>query len=278
MSFSNAPFRPRKLSRPVPDTTPPMNFGIPAIKLKAIPDGTPILRHPALKNLINKNRDWCDTIQSRHPNFNSYTPAQQQRAMLDLLYHPKFQVKYAELRNQILSIPSRATSSRQMTPGEQTFLTNAFRMLDDEFKHMPFRIHGETAVLGKADGCLTKMVYNPKQSVKFRVSQGERYSVHTHPPFMEPFTSSASEGDHRAAAKVYGLFDNRMDSYVTNGKDVLHYPPATTELVKLTPDPKMEEKLGKFPTAYKVPTPEQPPHPFTHHEAPPAFKPWDPKR
>ena len=67
-------------------------------------------------------------------------------------------------------------------------------------------------------------------------------------------------------------FNNRMTEYLTNGKDVLHIHPASLELVKLLPDPRVEKILGKFPEAFRLPTPQQPPHPFSNHEAPAAFK------
>jgi hypothetical protein len=68
-----------------------------------------------------------------------------------------------------------------------------------------------------------------------------------------------------------------MKEYVTNGKDVLHIPPTNMGLVRLHPDPKMEETLGKFPVAFTVPKPQEPPYPFANHEAPAAFrKDWEP--
>ena len=79
------------------------------------------------------------------------------------------------------------------------------------------------------------------------------------------------------AAHMYRLHDNKMGAYVTNGKDVLHIQPDSLELVKLIPDPKVERKLGKFPEAFKLPTPQRPPYPFPNHEAPAAFRNWDPE-
>lgn len=81
-----------------------------------------------------------------------------------------------------------------------------------------------------------------------------------------------------AAANLYLLHNNKMESYVTNGKDVLRISPTSLELTKLIPDPIWEERLGKFPVAYQVPDPQQPPYPFSNHEAPAAFRSSERKR
>jgi hypothetical protein len=165
-----------------------------------------------------------------------------------------------------------------MRPDEQRFLTQAFRRLKDSFQDKPFRIHGETAVVGNSLGAITQFVYSPKGSVSADNLPGNRYDLHTHPPFMEPFTSSASGADHIVAADLYLEHGNKTDTYVTNGKDVLHISPNSTELVKLIPDPEMEKELGEFPVAFTLPKAQEPPYPFANHEAPASFKQWDNKR
>jgi hypothetical protein len=71
--------------------------------------------------------------------------------------------------------------------------------------------------------------------------------------------------------------DNKANEYVTNGKDVMHIHPASMELVKLIPLPRVEERMGKFPEAFRLPEPQQPSRPFANHEAPAAVrKDWQP--
>jgi hypothetical protein len=184
----------------------------------------------------------------------------------------------AQARNEIGALPNGATGTRMMREDEQKFLTEAFQGLRDGFKDKPFHIHGETALVGGKDGKIVESNYSPEGNSYADIEKGDRYHLHTHPPFLEPFTSSASGADHYAAALMYTALDNKMDAYVTNGKDVLHIPPSSTELTRLIPDPAVEERLGKFPVAYELPVPQKRPYPFSNHEAPPAAKPWDPKR
>jgi hypothetical protein len=51
----------------------------------------------------------------------------------------------------------------------------------------------------------------------------------------------------------------------------MHIRPDSTELVRLLPNPNPEAELGEFPVAFTLPEPQQPPRPFSNHEAPAAF-------
>lgn len=223
------------------------------------------------------NPEYLDVIQAYHPGIANYSPEKKKHHVAEMLKnHPRFLSELAQSRNEGLGIPNGPTATRKMKPDEQAFLTRAFRYLRDEFRAQPFRIHGETAVIGNGKGEIVRAVYAPEGSVTAKVTPGDKYHLHTHPPFGEPFASSASAQDHRLAAFIYTLNDGKMGSYVSNGKDVLHIQPDSMELVKLTPDPKMEKKLGEFPVAFELPAPKQPPRPFSNHESPAAFKPWAP--
>jgi hypothetical protein len=151
------------------------------------------------------------------------------------------------------------------------------QLIQEEIKKDPFQMHGEWGAIGDRKGEVMFLTHNPKESVTLRPDQDDNYVFHSHPPFGQPFDSSASEQDHLAAAHTYLEHNNRTNEYLTNGRDVLHIPPASMELVQLHPDPKREETLGKFPEAFRLPKPEQPPYPFQNHEAPAAFKEnWQP--
>lgn len=301
------PARP-PISRPQPDTKPPVTFmgstppestfvkqprkflNVPipftqkiskrtwdacAEKWEAMPTGdSRMLSHP---EDILKNKEYMDMLKDEHPNFRNYSLQGIEDNAYDVLKkHPKFQAELARSRNELYSIPSAPTGSRIMKPGEQRFLTAAFKRMGEEFGKHPMRIHGETAITGNKQGGISEPTYNPRGNVTFIPRQGDNYNVHTHPPFHEPLTSSASEPDHKVAAEAY-VRENKMGTYVSNGKDVLHISPTSTELTKLIPDPKLEKKLGKFPTAFELPTPQQPPYPLANHEAPPTFRGnWEP--
>jgi hypothetical protein len=218
--------------------------------------------------------EFVDVIQAYHPGIADYSPERRKESVIAMLKNnPRFLAELAESRNRELGIPNGPTATRKMNPDEQVFLTRAFRYLHEEFKAEPFRIHGETAVIGNGKGEIVRAVYEPEGSVTAKVTPGDKYHLHTHPPFGEPFASSASAQDHRLAAHVYTLNDSKMSAFVSNGKDVLHIQPDSMELVKLTPDPKMEKKLGKFPVAFEVPKPQPRPRAFAYHEAPGALKP-----
>jgi hypothetical protein len=226
--------------------------------------------------LAERDAEYMDIILSRHPGYGSYTPAQKDRALAVLFRHPRFLAEMARIRNEVNAIPSRATAVRTMDPGEQKFLTQAFGRLREEFAKHPFRIHGETAIVGNKQGAINQLNYSPVAQADAIIYKGDKYHLHTHPPFGEPCSSSASEQDHRMAAEAYGYENTKLGTYVTSGKDVLHIPPDSTELVKLVPDAKLEKALGKFPVAFTLPDPQQPPRPFSNHEAPAAFKEWAP--
>jgi hypothetical protein len=174
----------------------------------------------------------------------------------------------AQSRNEVSRLPNGPTAARKMAPDEQRFLTDAFRRIQEDIREKPFHIHGETGVVGNKEGGITYFGYNPGGTVSTPTRKGDRYHLHTHPPFMEPLTSSASGTDHKEAAMMYTIFDNKTTAYVTNGRDVLHIQPNSTELVKLIPDPEVERNLGKFPVAFTLPKAQEPPYPFANHEAP----------
>jgi hypothetical protein len=159
-----------------------------------------------------------------------------------------------------------------MKPHEQKFLSEGMRLIREDVEKRPFHMHGESGAVGDRSGKVTQFKHNPEGSVALSVREGDKYALHNHRPFGEPFTSSASIPDHRGAAETYLAFGNKMKEYLTNGKDVLHIHPASMELVLLHPDPKSEETLGKFPVAFTVPKPQDPPYPFANHEAPAASK------
>jgi hypothetical protein len=146
------------------------------------------------------------------------------------------------------------------------------QLIQEDVEKKPFHIHGESGAVGNKNGEIVFFNHNSKGTVDLTIREGDQYALHSHPPFSEPFTSSASETDHKGAAKSYLAFHNNLNEYVTNGKDVLHIPPASLKLVKLKPDPKVEETLGKFPEAFRVPDPQRPPYPFANHEAPGVLK------
>jgi hypothetical protein len=266
------------ITRPLLDVKPPVHFTTDGDilagsvkKLQALEGGLDYYSYTG--SIIERNAEFTDIIKSRHPNFENYSregKAKAAHAMLSA--HPKYLAMLARIRNMVQAIPNRATSIRPMDALEQQFLTRAFRHLQTRFQSHPYRIHGETAVMGDRLGKLVGDKYAPKGAVASKFHKDIKYHLHTHPPFLEPFTSSASGADHKIAAKRYGYENNKVKAYVTNGKDVLFIPPDSMELVKLTPDPGIEKKLGKFPVAFTVPDPQRPPRPFSNHEAPAAFK------
>lgn len=159
-----------------------------------------------------------------------------------------------------------------MQPSEQKFLSKAMQLIKEDVENKPFHMHGEMSIVADRKGNVMAFTYNPKDSVSVGARPGDKYVIHSHPPFGKPYDSSASEADHRAAAETYLDFNNKMKEYLTNGKDVLHIQPNSLELVKSHPDPKLEKKLGKLPEAFRLPDPQQPPYPFSNHEATVAFK------
>ena len=306
MVFSEESFRPGKLSRPLPDTEPPVTymrppgneplessfekrprkiFNIPipftqqmskrtwdacAEKWSAMPTGDSIIfEHP---EYMLKNKEYMDILKEKHPDFKNYSPEDKDYYGHEVLKkHPKYQAELAKSRNELYSIPSGPTGERMMKPGEQRFLTAALKRIGEEFKHKPLRIHGETAITGTKKGRISEPVYYPTGGATFFPKNDDNYNLHTHPPYQGPLTNSASEADHKTAAEVY-LRVNKMGTYFSNGKDVMHISPTSTELTKLIADPKLEKKLGKFPVGYIIPDPQRPPNPFTNHEAPGEFR------
>jgi hypothetical protein len=272
----------KPISRPKPDARPPATFQsngrlvegsirkIQAMK-RNVTD-----RYGHFEHLIQNDEEYKAILKSKHPNFDFYSPAMKDLAFGVLLDHPRFQADFAHARNLASAIPTGPTATRTMEPLEQKFLTQAFRQLNEQIGKNPFRMHGETLFVGNREGDVTRSTYSPKGQVEDRFSKPDKFQLHNHPPFGGPFDSSASQADHRVAAELYRDGNLKMNSYLTNGKDALHIRPDSTELVKLIPDPRLEEQLGKFPVAFELPKPENPPQPFSNHEAPAGFKAWVP--
>jgi hypothetical protein len=80
-----------------------------------------------------------------------------------------------------------------------------------------FHLHGESGVVGDANGDITWFGHSPGQAISIPSGIYDKYTLHTHPPFSEPFTSSASEPDHRLAASAYYEDNRKMNHYVTFG-------------------------------------------------------------
>jgi hypothetical protein len=182
--------------------------------------------------------------------------------------HPKYWAAKLEILNEKARLPTVATATRTMTKVEHKFLDSALRRVNEDVRDHEFHIHGESGIIGNKKGEITHFHHEPKGSVNVPLAPGDKYNLHTHPPFSEPETSAASRPDHISAALIYSLRNREILSYVTNGKDVLQIQPDSTELVKLLPNKKMEEKLGKFPVAFTIPKPAPRPYPFSNHQAP----------
>jgi hypothetical protein len=297
----------KPITRAQPDANPPQDFSPPPIKKKPptlcgiplrtkkekrederasegrIKDGA-VRKGIAFQHIaygmgynpdIRGDSEFMDVIRAHHPRFDEYSAIRKNHALQMLKNHPRYVAGLAQSRNEVSRLPNGPTATRKMEPNEQRFLTDAFRRIKEDIREKPFHIHGEAGVVGNKEGEVTYFGYNPGGSVSTPNRKGDRYHLHTHPPFMEPLTSSASGEDHKEAAMMYTIFDNKTTAYVTNGRDVLHISPNSTELVKLIPDPEVEKELGKFPVAFRVPDPQLPPKPFSNHEAPAAFKKWD---
>lgn len=275
------------ITRATPDAKPPKDFGrLFGMRLpfrtnaggnqKSLALGRDAITIEDLEPELRRNPELMDIIKERHPNFDAYGTNAKASTLKLLGNHPGYAVALTKMQNERLRMPTGPTATRKMKPGEQKFLTNAFRKLNEDIREHPFHMHGETAITGTKDGRITQFNHSPGGTSHASPAKGDKYHLHTHPPFMEPFTSSASAEDHILAARFYSRDNNKTGTYVTNGKDVLHIQPDSTELVKLIPDPKQEKKLGKFPVAFSIPDPERPPNPFSNHEAPAAYESWDP--
>jgi hypothetical protein len=289
----------KPITRAHPDTRPPRDFSSPPAespKLFGIPLRTKKQveqmnerrirkgaerKAEAMKDMSdgtgyrfdNRSRfEYREVLRAYHPGYDTYSEEMKYKALLLWKNNPLYMAEVAQHRNEVNRIPNGATASRTMRPDEQVFLTHAFRDMRADFERHPFHIHGETALVGNAQGEVVEYKYTPALISHSTVSKGDKYSLHTHPPYGGPYQSSASAEDHRIAALNYLDFDNKMGTYVTNGKDVLHIQPHSTELVKLIPDAEVEKKLGKFPVAFALPKPQDPPYPFANHEAPGALK------
>ena len=222
---------------------------------------------------VQGDKEFQDILRTEHPDFKNYSEVGKFKAYYKLLDHPKFRAAYVEARNEVYAIPTGPTSSRKMEPIEQKFLTYAFWVIKDDIQKKPFHMHGESSLCGNEEGLLSTHIYSAGNNTKMGGYLNDQYQLHSHPPFGGNFGFSPSHTDHITSARAFRNPDILgMRFYLTDGKDVLHFPPYSTELVKLIPDPKVEDVLGKFPVAFKLPKPEQPPYPFANHEAPAAYK------
>lgn len=205
-------------------------------------------------------------LYEKHPYFDQYPDKEQAKAFNVFDGHPQWMAIEAKLRNEILSIPNGPTSTRKMTKGEQAFLTNAFHELKMDIEKNPFHMHGETAMTGNRKGEISQFNHTSGHSSLAKPMEGDRYHLHSHPPLMEPFTSSASEPDHKLAARFF--YRDNVKTFVTNGREVMQIMPDSMKLVQLKPNP----KYGEFPVAYELPAPKPPPKASANHEAPGDLK------
>jgi hypothetical protein len=274
------------ISRPGPDTRTPMEFRDAGGKDKRAEAKFAYMGKgqeqsgmwELFESATERTSEYMQLVESIHPKirrYNVHDAADAHQATLQS--HPRFLAGMAKLRNEENAIPNYPTSTRLMDPQEQRFLTRAMQRIREEAEKKPFHIHGESGVVGNAHGDITWFGHVFANSIEVPLQSGDKYTIHSHPPFAEPFTSSASEADHQHAAASY-LRDNLgINEYVTNGRDVLHIQPDSLELVKLVPVPIVEKSAGKFPEAFRIPEPRKPPYPFSNHEAPAAFKQgWEP--
>jgi hypothetical protein len=269
------------LTRPELDTRPPKEFqdagGMPERVVAKHAYMESIKRQSLTRSwrlsTIAGSPEYREALLSVHPRLPKYTMEKKLKAIQALLVsHPKFRAEMGKWRNEMLGIPNHATSRRVMSRDEQTFLTNAMHRIREEVERDPFHMHGESGVLGAGDGGLTWFGHNPEGCINIPRQPGDKYHLHSHPPLAEPFTSSASEQDHKVASMLYRYMNDKKSTYVTNGKDVLLIQPDSLELIKLIPDSNLQNELGKFPEAFRLPKPQLPPRPFSSHEAPIAFK------
>jgi hypothetical protein len=275
----------QSITRPMPDTKPPVDFEAFAeekgegatLKRRAMTVAQMEGRYEKWLDEKRNERspEYLDFLKSVHPKYYDYTLRQQENAFIGMAQtHPKILAEEGNKLNEWYALPSHATSSRMMEPKEQKCLTKAMLRIREDAEQNPLHIHGEWGVIGTKKGKIRWFGHNPGHSITIKPQKGDRYVLHSHPPFNEPFASSASVGDHRGAAYSYENY--KAKEYFTNGKDVLHIHPTSMELIKLIPDPEVEEELGKFPEAFRLPDP-QPPYPFSNHEAPAALnKEWEP--
>jgi hypothetical protein len=272
------------ISRPYPDARRPKVFRSAGGKLARAEAKGPYLdkihkKFPLggwLESTIQGDPENVQLLESMHPGIRRYTKEQEWEKYNKLVQsHPKLLAEMAKKRNELHAVPNYASSSRFMKPKEQKFLTQAMQAIQKDVEENPFHMHGESGVSGNRAGKVTWFGHSPERSISMELTPGDAYALHSHPPYQEPFTSCASEEDHKAAANSYLLF--LAKEYVTNGKDVLQIQPDSLRLVQLHPDPELEQKLGKFPEAFRLPDPQKPPRPFSNHEAPPAFpERWQP--
>jgi hypothetical protein len=271
----------KPITRPKPDARPPLDFRHAGGTLAAAE-----LKQKTMSEIEENHYlgDWLvpkiegsdyykDFLESIHPRIAFYSEERMSDAYNALAHsHPRLTAEIAKKRNRLYGIPNYPTSSRMMKPAEQRFLSNAMRLMQEDIAKKPFHMHGESGAVGGRNGNITQYKFEPRDAVSLGTRKGDKYAIHSHPPFGTPFDFSASEADHRVAAETYPEYGNQMNEYLTNGKDVLHIQPDSLELVQLHPDPKSEKKLGKFPVAFTLPDPQHPPRPFANHEAPAAFR------
>ena len=287
--ISEGPFRPGKLSRTEPDIFPPMHFGrSPATKFWGIPlpfsksstiEGSKLkaafLEKKSLpfqdieKIIKDSHPDLMEIVKELSPKYDRLSDNLRRIDMKDALKgHPKYEDIKFEYQNKNARLTTFATATRTMTEVEHKFLAKAMQRIQEDVERKPFHMHGESAITGDKKGKITDFHHEPRGGVDITLKARDKYYLHNHRPFNEPATSIASLPDHIAAAETYFMGNRKALSYVTNGKDVLHIQPDSTELVKMLPNPEMVKKMGEFPVAFTTPKPAPRPNPFTNHEAP----------
>jgi hypothetical protein len=271
----------KPIARPSPDAKPPKDFREAGGRRKGAEAKQEYMEMLAdepvvpggLRARVEGSPYYMDFLKSIHPKIEFYKRKKQLEAYNRLAYaHPRLRAELAKVRNELYAIPNYPTSSRVMKPEEQKFLAAAMQRIHEDVEEKPFHMHGELGAVGTKSGEITEFEHNPGGTVALEVGEGDKYALHSHPPFVEPFVFSASEPDHMVATGSYLESGNKAKEYITNGKDVLQIQPDSLELVKLVPDPEVEKVSGEFPEAFRLPDPRHPPRPFSNHEAPAAFR------
>ncbi|HLP42111.1 MAG TPA: hypothetical protein VK465_11430 [Fibrobacteria bacterium] len=228
--------------------------------------------------IVEQDPNYANFLRQIHPKYEKYTDDRKYVALNNLAgSHPRLVAEIAQNSNSMRAVSTYPTSSQWMDPVEQKFLSKAMQRIQQDIEAKPFHRHGESGVTGNKKGEITWFGHKPGGSIGILTNKGTKYILHNHPPYDEPFCSSASGQDHLLASKVFLDHNSEAKCYLTNGKDVFFIPPDSTELIKLIPRPAMERFLGKFPVAFTLPKPQQPSGPFANNEAPATFKAgWEP--
>jgi hypothetical protein len=201
-----------------------------------------------LRSGIEGRSHYRGLLESVHPKYDSYSPEQKTKAIDDLAHtHPKLLAEQANWRNRKYGVPNFPTANRLMKTDEQKFLSQAMRLIREDVEKHPFHIHGESGVVGDKHGQIREHDYNPAHNIKLTHRRGDKYVIHSHPPFLGLFSSSPSDQDHKVAALTYLEFNSRTKEYLTNGKDVLEIPSDSLQLIQLHPRSERGKGHRKIP-------------------------------